>query len=224
MLALQFLKVRIRSLREVQHEEGCMPVAPAVKIDEEAWYKTTAYEEGKRTKFDPMANFTTWDPLPANYEDDPREIYKVDGNRKLTLFEFLVWSARVGGFAGQEPNPKWNLEDGSREFRRKGFSTVEPIGYIPSDWVGRPKLFEEDSGHWPWLREQIAGGDFGSNDVRATIEANMKLCSVCYGPPKDGRTDLILCECESVCWCGEECKKKVWDLHILDHRQRHTEP
>ncbi len=43
MLALQSLRVRIRSLREVQIEEGIMPVAPAVKIDEEAWYKTQKY-------------------------------------------------------------------------------------------------------------------------------------------------------------------------------------
>ena len=50
----------------------------------------------------------------------------------------------------------------------------------------------------------------------------MKLCSVCYGPPKGGRTDLLLCECQAVYWCSEECKGEAWDLHSLDHRQRHA--
>lgn len=45
---------------------------------------------------------------------------------------------------------------------------------------------------------------------------------MCYGPLKEGRTDLILCECETVYWCGEECKKKAWALHSLDHRVRHS--
>ena len=67
MLALQSLKVRIRSLREVQLEEGTMPIAPAVKIDEESWFETVKIEKkrtqiGKGTTFgsyDPLANFTT---------------------------------------------------------------------------------------------------------------------------------------------------------------------
>ena len=83
--------------------------------------------------------------------------------------------------------------------------------------------FGEDQGRWHWLREQAEAGEFrNAQHLRETINPNMKLCSVCYGPPKDGRADLILCECESVYWCSEECKKKVWELHTLDHRQRHT--
>lgn len=34
----------------------------------------------------------------------------------------------------------------------------------------------------------------------------MRLCLVCYGPPN-----------RSVYRCGEQGKKKVWDLHVLDH-------
>ena len=98
--------VKLRSLRETQLEEGCMPIAPAVTIDEDAWCENT-----KREDRPPLEDFVSWEDLPENFDEDPREIYKTDGNKSLTLFEFLVWSARVGGFAQQEPNPKWNIED-----------------------------------------------------------------------------------------------------------------
>lgn len=103
-LGMYALRAGLRGLREAQLEEGCMPIAPAVKIDEEAWGKTA------ETRAQPLKNFLSWEDLPDNFDQDPREIYKSDGNKTLTLFEFLVWSARVGGFARQDPNPKWNIE------------------------------------------------------------------------------------------------------------------
>jgi len=206
-------QVGLRGLREVQLEEGCMPIAPAVRIDEEAW--------GDLKGAKPLEDFLTWEDLPENFDQDPREIYKSDGDKSLTLFEFLVWSARVGGFGAQEPNPKWNIEDYTPNAAR--FSTVEPIAYVPTDWVGRPASFAEDKERWDWVREQCNKGEFQSvQQLNERLEANMKRCSVCYGPPKDGRADLILCECGTVYWCGEECKDKVWRLHSLDHRVRHS--
>lgn len=91
------LCVRLRGLREAQLEEGSMPIALAVKIDERARGETD------ETRAKPLENCLTWEDLPDNFDEDPREIYKNDGGRSLTLFEFLVWSAKVGGFAGQEP-------------------------------------------------------------------------------------------------------------------------
>jgi hypothetical protein len=214
-LGMYALRAGLRGLREAQLEEGCMPIAPAVKIDEEAWGKTA------ETRAQPLKNFLSWEDLPGNFDQDPREIYKSDGNKTLTLFEFLVWSARVGGFARQDPNPKWNIESCTPRAAR--YSTVEPVGYVPTDWVGRPKSFAEDKGRWHWVRKQLSKGDFeGVRQLETCLAANMRLCSMCYGPPKEGRTDLILCECETVYWCGEECKKKAWALHSLDHRVRHS--
>ena len=96
---------------------------------------------------------------------------------------------------------------------------------MPTDWVGRPESFSEETyGRWDWLQDQIRKGDFADvSDVNSKVEANMKRCSRCYGPPKDGRSDLILCECESVYWCSEDCKKEAWELHTLDHRKHHSE-
>ena len=51
----------------------------------------------------------------------------------------------------------------------------------------------------------------------AKINANINMCSVCYGPAKEA-LNLIVCECKSVLWCSEECWKSVWELHTLDHR------
>ena len=209
-------RVGIRHLREVQLEEGSMPIAPAVKFDEWAWGQTL-----KNDTPDPLINYISWDTLPDNFDEDPREIYKTDGNKSLSLFEFLIWSARVGGFAGQEPNPEWNIEDCTPRAAR--FSTVEPKAYIPTDWVGRPVSYEEDKERWFWIRKQAQKGEFPNLEQQKTcMETNMKLCSVCYGPPKEGRTDLILCECRMLYWCSEECKEKMWPLHSLDHRVRHS--
>lgn len=225
MLVLPSIEIGIRSLREAQMEEGTLPIAPIVKIDEDAWYKSSEYGGGKRLSSEPLSKFVTWGDVPDNFNEDPREIYRLDGNKTMTLFEFLIWSARVGGFAGQEPNPKWNIEDCTQDFNRRGLSTIEPIAYVPTDWVGRPKSFAEDMERWHWLQEQIRKGDFvdGMSEFNAKLEANMKLCSRCYGPPKDGRTNLIFCECKSAYWCSEECKNKSWELHILDHRNNHKE-
>ena len=219
------LEIGIRSLREAQMEEGTMPIAPIVKLDTEAWFKTAKYEKGKRLSSDPLANFVSWGDLPDNFNEDPREIYKLDGNKTMTLFEFLIWSARCGGFAQQRANPKWNLEEYTPAFDRRGLSTVEPIAYVPIDWVGRPESFSEETyGRWHWLQDQIRKGDFTDvSDVNSKVEANMKRCSRCYGPPKDGRRDLILCECASVYWCSEDCKNEAWELHILDHRKHHAQ-
>lgn len=206
-------KIGLRGLREAQMEEGCLPIAPAVKIDEKAWGDTN-------DRSNPLEDFVSWEDLPENFDQDPREIYKSDRDKSLTLFEFLVWSARVGGFGAQEPNPKWNIEDYTPGAAR--FSTVEPLAYVPTDWVGRPKSFAEDKRRWHWVQEQLHKGDFQNvQELNRRLEANMKLCSVCYGPPKEGN-DLILCECGTVYWCGENCKKKVWELHSLDHRVRHS--
>ena len=68
-------------------------------------------------------------------------------------------------------------------------------------------------------RTKVDGIGF-RNKLNERLESNMKLCSVCYGPPKDG-ADLILCECGTRYFCGEKCKEKVWELHSLDHRVRH---
>ena len=197
-----------------------MPIAPAVTIDDEAWMDTKISGD-KESDDPPLENFVTWDPLPDNFDQDPREIYKSDGEKSLSLFEFLVWSARVGGFAAQEPSPKWNIEDCTPRAER--FSTVEPIAYVPTDWVGRPKQYEEDKSRWFWIRQQAGKGEFrGMAEMYTRMKANMKCCSVCYGPPKEGRSDLILCECGTVYWCSEKCKESVWALHSLDHRLRHS--
>ena len=60
MLFHSNLKIGIRSLREAQMEEGTMPIAPIVKLDTDAWYKSAIYEKGKRVSSEPLANFLTW--------------------------------------------------------------------------------------------------------------------------------------------------------------------
>ena len=178
----------VRSLREVQMEEGSHPIAPIVRIDVEAWYKSC---KGGLLSGEPLSNFVTWGELPDNFEEDPREIYKLDGNKTMTLFEFLIWSARCGGFAQQEPNPKWNIVEYHRSYLR-GFSTIEPLGYVPCDWVGRPKTFEEDINRWHWIKTQMKSLSHADRvSLQSKVVSNMKLCSVCYGEPKHGRTELM---------------------------------
>lgn len=54
------------------------------------------------------------------------------------------------------------------------YSTVEPVAYVPTDWVGRPKSFAEDNSRWHWVRDQLKKGDFDSTDeLNARLEANM---------------------------------------------------
>lgn len=56
-----------------------------------------------------MSDFMSWIKPPEDYERDPREVYRSDGNGKMALIEFLVWLTRVGGLAGKGLNQKWNL-------------------------------------------------------------------------------------------------------------------
>ena len=120
------LTVGLRSLREMQMEEGMLPIAPAVKLNIDAWLNANGGRKLDLDALPPLSNFVSWDPLPPNFDSDPQEIYKADGNKELSFFEFLLWSARVGGFGNEAPSKQWTLEDCTPEFRARRLSTIEP--------------------------------------------------------------------------------------------------
>ena len=88
------LTVGLRSLRETQMEEGMLPIAPAVKLNIDAWLNANGGGKLDLDALPPLSNFVSWDPLPPNFDSDPREIYKADENKELSFFEFLLWSAK----------------------------------------------------------------------------------------------------------------------------------
>ena len=73
-----------------------MPIAPAVKIYEQAWGETA------ETRAKPLENFLTWEDLHENFDQDPREIYKNDGGKPLTCLN--SWCGQRGWEALQGKN------------------------------------------------------------------------------------------------------------------------
>jgi hypothetical protein len=205
-----FICVKLRELREGLAESGTYPTCPAVRIDE------------PRLK-DHGAINVTWDPdAPA---DDAREIWKTDGDTKLSLGEFVLWSARTGCFS-PEFNPKYFVDDARGR-------TTEPNAYVPSDWTGKPKKWleevREDYPHWRfWMKGEtlldgfpdkqirdMSGRILTPRDLRSMSEENMRRCCLCFGLPPPGK-ELILCECGDRLYCCEEHKEKYMEYHKYD--------
>jgi hypothetical protein len=104
----------LRSLRESFDEcIGIFPTLLKVTIDEATWK-------------------VSWEAGPSE-DSDPRDIYKSDGTKGLTLYEFLLWCIRLG-YGLKQCNSKYYVDDDT-----KGYLIPEPVAYVPTDWVGRPQ-------------------------------------------------------------------------------------
>lgn len=208
------ITVKLRSLREyyMGDNEAMMPTSPGVTIYEKAWFS-----EFCKTKKG-LESFVEWETREAP-GDDPREIYRSDGIKSLSFFEFLLWSARVGGL-NQPSNPVWSTQD-------DWFATVtaEPIAYVPIFWCGKPVKFEiqekEDFARWHWLRAQARA--MPMEVLKQKVRKNALVCSRCYAPAAKG-SELIECECGKVLYCSKDCQEKDWLLHSIDPSTRHTSP
>ncbi len=197
---LDALPIRLRKVRESMDEcLGLFPSCPAVQLE----------------PVDPTDTIGKGE-LRAVWEDDYTgggkscEIYQRDGMTTLTLPEFCIWIARMGGMAGVPENPKYSPP----EFSDLGM----PPDYVPSDWVGRPKLWkkERDDGfkRWFWVREAASSRRISMDDLIALSRDNMMKCSHCYGlPPSGDSQDLISCPCKEYLFCSIECKDEAMKVH-----------
>ena len=202
--------VKLRTLRECHLEEGVMPICPSVSINEEAYrHDKSSYDEHHG-----IDALVTWEQPYKG--DDPREIYRTDGLKDLTFFEFLLWSTRVGGLGGQPFNPAWIVEDDD-------VHAAEPIAYVPTDWCGKPASYQKEQAEnfrrWHWLREQM--GAIPREVLIQQLGTNMLVCCRCYSAPAEG-SKLIKCECGKVLYCSEACQEKDWEVHSFDPTARHT--
>lgn len=198
------LTCKLRELREGHAEEGAYPCCPAVRITQP-------------TGDDPLTITWDLDPIPGT---DPREIHKTDRDKELSLGEFILWSARFGGFTQHDYNPKYVISDSSDH-------TPEPIAYVPTEWVGKPKKWkkEVDQGypHWRfWMVPMFGDGvcdwdgrKLSDNELRQLSYENMLHCCVCFGDPPAGQ-DLIECECGDRLYCSKTCQDKYMQVHKFD--------
>jgi hypothetical protein len=115
---------------------------------------------------------------------DPRDIYKSDGKKSLTFYEFLLWCIRLG-YGRKQFNSKYYVDDDT-----KGYLIPEPVAYVPTDWVGRSqKWFEvsnDDFRHFYWMQPPIHdwnGHIVPDSELRDISRRNMKHFCVCCGSP-----------------------------------------
>ena len=191
------LQVRLRSIRESYDESiALFPTAPAVRV---------IPADKEHDEFGLRELAVEWD---NDYDgEDAREIYQMDGTTTLTFAEFLVWEARVGGFFGEEPN---------RKYCDPYSDLGQPIAYVPSDWVGKPKEWEEerDSGFARWFWMRTRGASSSTARLTELSKMNMRKCCNCYGlPESENPNDLILCDCGEMLFCSDKCKEEVWRIH-----------
>lgn len=84
----------------------------------------------------------------------------------------------------------------------------EPVAYVPTDWVGRPRKWEKerDDGFRRfscWMRPPVYnwnGTRIPDRDLVQMSRDNMKRCCIWYGSPPVGQ-ELLVCECKECLYC-----------------------
>ena len=195
------LECKIRSLREGFAEcLGVYPTLPKVTVDEKLWQ-------------------VSWEPDPPE-GSDPREIYKTDSNKTLTLFEFILWCIRLGFNMERDFNSKYFVASSKKR-------TPEPIAYCPSDWVGRPKSWQAEADadfqRFFWMESPVydwSGKKISDAEVKRMCREQMERCCVCYGLPPEGK-ELLICECKERLYCSEACKETHMKVHKFHPKLKH---
>lgn len=209
-------RVGVRSLRETLSEcWGLWPTLGAVSIHAPltatATSATSSCVAESYPAFGPQrivtASDLTWHTIAEG--EDPRDVWRGDGEADFTYPEFLIWYARLGGtlYGMQGNSPK------TVPFNPL-YASEEPAGYVPLCWTGEPKKWqaEIDSGfmHCHWMRG-------ASDEVVALSKANADVCKVCQICREDApKGRLLRCSCQSILYCSVECQKRDWKRHKKD--------